>query len=269
VSEKWFANKGQIVSLVVQILACFFAGVKAFPDFLHNKFFTVGTLLFVLLVLLVVSSISKLASTIRSQHSHSVVYEQPTLKHPGAPSTAHIYYGSVTAGKSSSTPAPDAPTMAGTKPTPPEKRYSCISGLNHIGMEDGVWVFWKALGYLNAAAVTFKNETNITLRNVIAPADGTFYDDQGHQLGVQMVRLPWVDEKHSNTVFAVGESRTLLIAILANQTDTQFSKPDGSPLAQGNCQVSVRIFVDNGKYMDDVQLTLSTTPYFGITQEVS
>jgi len=57
VASAWFANRGQFIQIVVQLVACIFAGIKAWPDMKNNALLSPGSLLFYLLVLMVIASL--------------------------------------------------------------------------------------------------------------------------------------------------------------------------------------------------------------------
>src|SRR4051812_48495079 len=51
---QWFTTKGQIIQVLIAALACIFAGIRAWPDMQRTNLFTVGAIVFYLLVALVV-----------------------------------------------------------------------------------------------------------------------------------------------------------------------------------------------------------------------
>jgi len=59
VDRKWFANKGQIIQIVIATIACVFSGIKAWPDMRGNELFSLGAVLFYILVGLVIFSVGR------------------------------------------------------------------------------------------------------------------------------------------------------------------------------------------------------------------
>jgi hypothetical protein len=54
----WFANKGQIIQIILTLAALVLAGKKEFSEMSENNFFSAGAILFYLLVMLVLVSLS-------------------------------------------------------------------------------------------------------------------------------------------------------------------------------------------------------------------
>ena len=50
----WVANKGQVIQILAAVLAVILAGINAWPKLQGNQFFSLGAILFYVLVLLVV-----------------------------------------------------------------------------------------------------------------------------------------------------------------------------------------------------------------------
>jgi hypothetical protein len=65
----WFANRGQILQLVVACIACVFAGTKAWPEMKQNEFLSAGALLFYALVALVLISAGTILNAARKGRS--------------------------------------------------------------------------------------------------------------------------------------------------------------------------------------------------------
>ena len=59
-SEEWFANKGQIIQIILGAIACIIAGIKGWPDMRRNNLFSAGALLFYLLIAIVLTAIGLL-----------------------------------------------------------------------------------------------------------------------------------------------------------------------------------------------------------------
>jgi hypothetical protein len=70
----WFTTKGQIAQLGIALLACIFGGVKAWPDMQKTNLFTLGAILFYLLVGLVVFMIAVLVRN-SSARAHTLPAE--------------------------------------------------------------------------------------------------------------------------------------------------------------------------------------------------
>jgi hypothetical protein len=231
VNDKWFANRGQAIQTLLALIACIFAGVKAFPDFRRTEFFTIGSLLFIFLVALVVVSIGQLGLTFRREYAKSDKPDSSATAKPEVVPFSEQYRGKI---------------------------FSCSSGLSHIGKRaDGVWT---SVGPVSAAIATFRNESGKPLRNVKAYV--YFYDAEGHQISFCLGS--WVDEEHDNTAFAQAQTRSLVVAIHAKDTDMYFSIPDGQRLKEGNIAVTLRLSVDSIRH-EEIQFNLSTVPYFGLT----
>lgn len=64
-TTKWFANRGQILQLVIALVACVFGAIKAWPEMKANEFFSGGAILFYFLVFLVVV----LVVNVRTNHN--------------------------------------------------------------------------------------------------------------------------------------------------------------------------------------------------------
>ena len=228
-NNRWFANRGQVIQTVLAVIACIFAGVKVFPDFQRSQFFTIGSLVFIFIAASVVVSFVQFVLTVRSEHQKADILSKAE---PAATAFSGQYRG---------------------------KLFSCSSGLSRIGKKaDGVWT---PVGSVQAAVATFKNESNKTLKNVEAFAH--FYDERGREIASS--RLFWIDEEHDNTGFATGETRSLLIAVQAKETDRSFSVPDDKPLKEGNTAVKLNLIIDNGEAVETMHFNLSTEPYIGLT----
>ena len=57
--DGWFANKGQATQAIAAIVACVFAGIKAWPDMRSDQLMSIGSILFFLLVVIVVVSVGR------------------------------------------------------------------------------------------------------------------------------------------------------------------------------------------------------------------
>jgi len=232
VNDRWFANRGQIIQAVLALIACILAGLKAFPDFQRSHFFTIGSLLFIFIVAWVVAFVVQVGMGIHRQHVNTEIVN-------------------------SILPA-EAPKLV--EPAVSTQLFSYTCGISRVGM--GTEGFWIGKGSVNGATIEIKNETNIVLRKVEAFA--RFYDEKGRQIANS--RPPWIDEKHDNTGFAVGEAHSVLLAVHAKQDDNFFSLPDGERLEEENISVRFRLFVDDARGgSDEIYLKLSTQPFFGLT----
>ena len=229
--DKWFANRGQAIQTLLAVIACIFAGVKAFPDFQRSQFFTIGSLLFIFVAASVVISIVQFGLTVRTEHQKADRPNPSITVEPKATIFSEQYRGKI---------------------------FAYSSGLSRVGKDaNGVWT---ATGSTNAAVATFKNETNKVLRNVRAYAQ--FYDVEGHEIA--SCRLRWLDEQHDNTGFAAGATHSLIIAVLAKETDKCFSLTRGDLLKEGDIAVKLEIFDDSPGGMETVHFILSTAPYLGL-----
>ena len=83
-NERWFANRGQIIQVIITAIACFIAGIKAFPDFRRSDFFTVGTLVFVFVAVSVVLSIVQLGKALQ-RHLSIAPQQKPPENLKSAP----------------------------------------------------------------------------------------------------------------------------------------------------------------------------------------
>jgi hypothetical protein len=232
VNDKWFTNRGQAIQTLLALIACIFAGVKAFPDFQRSHFFTIGSLLFIFIAASVVVSILQFGLTVRSEHQKAGRPNSSITVEPKVTIFSGQYRGKIFA-------------------------YSC--GLSRIGKDaNGVWT---ATGSTNAAVATFKNETNKVLRNVSSHA--SFYDDAGREIAT--CQIMWIDEEHDNTGFAPEQIHSLVIAVLASDADKCFSLTSGRRLKEGNISVKLNIFIDDGEGRELIHFNLSTAPYLGLT----
>jgi hypothetical protein len=58
--QKWFANRGQVIQVVIGAIALVLAGIKAWPSFRGDQVLSMGTILFYVLILLTVLSVWRL-----------------------------------------------------------------------------------------------------------------------------------------------------------------------------------------------------------------
>ena len=248
VSNKWFANRFQVIQTVCAVIACCLAGVKYFPAFVSGQYFTIGGLIFVFISASVVASFVGFAAIVSKQHANRQ-YDPPIP-------LAEVLRTSVPQIESSSLPELAEPRRI--------SKLSCSSGISRIGKKaDGTWL---SEGSLTAAVVTLRNEANETLRNVHAYAH--FYDNEGHKIA--HVRLPWIDEEHDNTGFAPGQARSLAIASKVKEADRFFStydgrRPEPERLSHDNIAVDLTVVIDVLSSLETMHFLLSTKPYLSFT----
>jgi hypothetical protein len=244
VSNKWFANRFQIIQTVCAVIACFLAGVKYFPAFVAGQYFTIGSLIFVFISASVVLSFVRFAAMVSTQNTNKP-HDTP----------AHRADVLITG-----TPAAESLRVQELAQPRRISKLSCASGISRIGRKaNGTWL---SEGSLSAAVVTLRNETNETLRNVQAYAH--FYDNEGHKIA--HVRLLWIDEEHDNTGFVSGQTRSLAIAIKAKEIDSCFSaydgrRPEPEQLSYDDVAIEVTVIIDVLSSLEKMHFVLTTKPY--------